>query len=85
MAYQLPCVATDVGDVHRVLGKAGVVVYPKDRVRLGQAILRMALLDNWERRELGKQARGRIQENFSLQEWLRGRKPFQARSGSHEN
>lgn len=66
MACGLPVVGADASGVRDVVGGAGVIVARGDVDALAQAIV--ALLDDDDRRgELGRQARSRAQERFSLE------------------
>lgn len=70
MAAGLAVVATDVGDVRRIVRDTGLIVPPKDPVALARAI--QYLVDNpEERRALGVKARERIAKNFSLDRAVR--------------
>lgn len=66
MSCGVPCVATDVGDVRRIVGDCGVIVEPANP---------WALLEGWrllrdmpaaERTMLGERARERICQHFSM-------------------
>lgn len=63
MATEVPCVATDVGDACRILGDVGLVVPPRDPEALAGAILEILARKS---RELGKKARERIVQKFSV-------------------
>jgi glycosyltransferase involved in cell wall biosynthesis len=65
MACGLPAIATDVGDVRRIIGDTGTVVPPRDPEALAAAIREMGAAEN--RAERGQAARQRIVENFSLE------------------
>jgi len=66
MACEVPCVVTDVGDSAAIVGDTGAAVPPRDPKALAEACLR--LLEGGQRRlsELGRAARLRIQERYSL-------------------
>jgi glycosyltransferase involved in cell wall biosynthesis len=66
MACGVPCVATDVGDSASILGETGIVVPPSDRATLTQAIIAMLDKPSKARRDLGREARSRIEARFSL-------------------
>lgn len=66
MACGVPCIATDVGDSGWVVGKSGMVVPPRDPAALAEAIMAMDRLGPDGRRQLGKIARTRVQEQFSM-------------------
>ncbi|RMH18501.1 MAG: glycosyltransferase [Gammaproteobacteria bacterium] len=65
MSCAVPCVATDVGDVKRIVGKAGVVVPAGDEKALAVA-WESLLLNDEERHSMGKAARSRVMDKFSL-------------------
>lgn len=65
MAAAVPCIATDVGDAALLVGSTGIVVEPRRPDRLAAAIAELAAAPG-TRRELGRQARARIQEHFSI-------------------
>ena len=66
MACEVPCVVTDVGDSAAIVGDTGAAVPPRDPKALAEACLR--LLDGGGERlsEMGRAARLRIQEQYSL-------------------
>ncbi len=65
MSCGVPVVATDVGDVRRIVGEAGIVVPVGDAERLAQAW--DLLLANPERRKtMGEAGRRRVGERYSL-------------------
>lgn len=66
MACGVPCAVTDVGDSASLVGSTGKVVPPKNPEKLADAWLELLSLDCKEREELGLQAKGRIQREFSL-------------------
>lgn len=74
MACGTPCVATDVGDVGRMVGTAGWVVPARDAERLSlaieEAMLAAADVDRWM--HLKSAARSNIVSNFSLQGMISG-------------
>ncbi|ASW01792.1 glycosyltransferase [Paraburkholderia aromaticivorans] len=72
MSCGVPCVATDVGDTASLIGETGVVVPPKDSIRLADGILSIVNLSSEERRELGQRARHRIVRHFPLHAACRG-------------
>jgi len=66
MACGVPCVTTDVGDAAFIVGDTGIFVPPKNADALAQAWLDMLSLSPEQRFELGRRARKRIVENFSI-------------------
>ncbi len=68
MACGVPCVATDVGDAALLLGDTGMLVPAQSHEALAHAIVRIIDLDDPGRAALGRQARSRVQERFSIEE-----------------
>jgi glycosyltransferase involved in cell wall biosynthesis len=66
MAMEKPVVATDVGGVRELVGDAGVLVPAKDAAALGGAMLVVMRKSQEERAEMGRAARLRILEDFSM-------------------
>jgi len=66
MASGLPCISTDVGDAALVLGSPDWIIPSGDADILANAILRMLALPDYERNALGKIARQRVEENFTM-------------------
>jgi glycosyltransferase involved in cell wall biosynthesis len=66
MAMEKAVVATDVGGVKELVGDAGVVVGAADSDALATAMGDMMQRSEEERRALGRAARGRIHERFSM-------------------
>jgi glycosyltransferase involved in cell wall biosynthesis len=71
MSCGVPCVATDVGDVTRIVGDAGRVVPPRSPATLASAMIQLIELRPTEQRELGRRARQRICSQFSVGQALR--------------
>lgn len=67
MSCSLPVVATDVGDSKRIVGNAGYIVSPKNRVELKEGIMTMLKLASTERKNMGESARKRISEKYTIQ------------------
>lgn len=66
MACERPCVVTDVGDSARIVGELGEVAPPRDADALAGATARM--LDRIaENADIGRQARARIVDEFSVE------------------
>jgi len=66
MACGLPCVSTDTGDAADIIGNTGLIVPARDAVALGEAITDMLKKPVGEQKELGRLARLRIEQHFSL-------------------
>ena len=66
MGVGVPCVVTDVGDAAYLAGETGRVVPKEDPGALGAALVELAELTPARRRELGAQARARVESMFSL-------------------
>jgi glycosyltransferase involved in cell wall biosynthesis len=66
MSCGVPCVVTDVGDSAWIVGNTGRVVPPRNSEALANAWKDLIELSLEERGALGKAARARIIENFSL-------------------
>ena len=71
MSCAVPCVATDVGDCRRMIDSTGIVVPPNQPQALAQAIIRLAEMDDGQRREKGRNARRRIQTEFPIHMMVR--------------
>lgn len=67
MCCGVPCVATDVGDVRRIVGEAGIVVPVGDAEALAGAWQSILALSPDARRQLGQAGRARVEQNFSLE------------------
>lgn len=66
MACGVPCVVTDVGDSASIVGDTGRIVPPRNPEALVSAWSELLELGPKGRRDLGRAARRRIEENFSL-------------------
>ena len=66
MACGVPCVATNIGDVDRIIGSTGYLVPPRNPQALAAAIAQLIAIGRNRRAELGKAARNRIKEKYSL-------------------
>ena len=66
MAAEVPCIVTDVGDAAQIIGNTGKVVGAKDAPGLAAAIREVVDMPVEERGRLGRAARRRIEECFSL-------------------
>lgn len=71
MATEVPCVVTDVGDSARIVGQTGKVVAPKNPDALAKGIIELLKLPAEKRHELGRMARQRIRDHFSLEKIVR--------------
>ena len=67
MACGVPCVATDVGDVKRVLGEEGIAVPPGDPGALARAWVTMLRRIETDNDMLGQETRRRIVTHFSAE------------------
>lgn len=66
MACERPVVATDCGGVREVVGDAGFLVPPRDSEALATSLDETLRLPADERQRLGRAARSRVVEHFSL-------------------
>ncbi len=66
MACGVPCVVTDVGDSAMIVGETGRVVSPRDPKALAEGCEELISMSGEERGELGKKARERIENNFTI-------------------
>jgi len=66
MACGIPCVVTDVGDSAWIVGNTGIVVKSGDKKAFTDAIIKLIEMSSEERLQLGKLARNRIIEHFSI-------------------
>jgi glycosyltransferase involved in cell wall biosynthesis len=66
MACGIPCIVTDVGDSAWIVGETGIVVKPGDRKAFTDAMRTLIKMRPEERLGLGKLARNRIINHFSL-------------------
>lgn len=71
MSCGVPCVTTDVGDAAQIVGDAGRVVPVGDPARLAAAFSAIVELDADARARLGRVARQRIIEHYSLDSMIR--------------
>ncbi len=67
MAAGVPCVVTDVGDSATVVGECGRVVAAGDADALAAAICELLALAPARRQQLGRDARARVDELFSIE------------------
>jgi glycosyltransferase involved in cell wall biosynthesis len=66
MACEVVVVATDCGGVKEVVGDAGLLVPPKNDAALATCILQALHMPESERRVMGRAARHRIQNHYSM-------------------
>ena len=66
MACNIPCITTDVGDSKFVVGKTGIVVSPGSPEALATACSRLIRIGPIKRNKIGKMARQRVMENYSI-------------------
>lgn len=67
MAAGIPAVATDVGDVRRIVGNTGEIVAPRDLAAMVFAIRRLISQADAQRAERARECRDRIRRLFSLE------------------
>lgn len=67
MALGLPCVVTNVGDAAYLLDNCGVVVPKEDSPALAQGMAQLLALPADDRQALGRSARARIEQEFSME------------------
>lgn len=67
MACQVPCVVTDVGDSRLIIGDTGHAVPPSSGYELAAAWASLIGMDESARQALGRRARQRVIDHFSLE------------------
>ncbi|MBW1649315.1 MAG: glycosyltransferase [Deltaproteobacteria bacterium] len=67
MASGIPCVVTNVGDSAYLVKNTGLITPPRDHYRLYSALKLLISIGKEKRINLGKKARKRIEDNFSLE------------------
>ena len=65
MACEVPCVVTDIGDCAQLVGDTGIAV-SCESVAIAAGIAKLVRMDSNERCKLGRAARNRIVDHFSL-------------------
>lgn len=66
MACEVPCVVTDAGDAATMVSDTGIVIARRDADACASGVLRLANLGNAERAELGRRARQRVIDEYSI-------------------
>lgn len=66
MACGVPCVVTDVGDSALIVGDTGSIVPPRNSQALADAWREIIAMGREQRDKLGRAARQRIEEHYSL-------------------
>jgi glycosyltransferase involved in cell wall biosynthesis len=66
MSCGVPCVVTDVGDAATIVADTGRVVSPGDHRAFADACVELLSLSSCKREILGKKARQRVMDNYSL-------------------
>jgi glycosyltransferase involved in cell wall biosynthesis len=69
MLMSRPAVVTDVGDTAYLLGNCGVIVPSEDSAALAQGMEQLLSLSAEERQTLGRSARARIEQEFSMERY----------------
>lgn len=67
MTCEVPCVVTDVGDSATIVGDTGPVISARDFRALVEGWRRLLHLGEEGRRQLGKAARRRIEQHYSIE------------------
>ncbi len=70
MSVETPCIATNTGATAEIIGDTGFIVPRENPQELSNAILKFINFDNETLNFLGKKARERIRNNFSLDKTL---------------
>ena len=66
MSCEVPCVVTDVGDSGMIVGKTGRIVPAGIPEQMAQAVANLLEMPAGDRTSLGRQARQRVQAEFSV-------------------
>lgn len=67
MACEVPCVVTDVGDSAEIVGNKSCVVPSQDSQELAKTVQHILCMNAEQRKLLGKAARARVKNNYSLE------------------
>jgi glycosyltransferase involved in cell wall biosynthesis len=70
MSAEVPCVVTDVGDSAFLVSDTGRTALPGDVNGMADAVISIIDLPRDERSDLGKKARMRVIDNFSIQKYV---------------
>jgi len=70
MSCETPCVVTDIGDSALLVGRTGRIVPPRDPEALAAAWADLLSMSTEDRRALGRLARQRILDNYSLEKMV---------------
>ena len=70
MALGIPCISTDAGDSHYIIGKYGWVVPVKNSFEFSKAILDAYNLSTIQKDKLSINSKNRIKSNFSKEEFV---------------
>ncbi len=71
MVSEVPCVATDVGDNDYIIGDTGIITPVNDDKAMASAWKKMVEMDADAFKQLGKAARQRTLDNFTLEQQVR--------------
>ena len=71
MVSEIPCVATDVGDNDFIIGETGIITPVDDDKAMADAWQQMVEMDKDKFAQLGKDARQRCLDNFTLDQQVR--------------
>lgn len=66
MCCHVPCVTTDVGDAHAIVGDVGIVVPPKNPSALADGLRKFIGMSSEQRRERGRLSRLHIENSFNI-------------------
>ncbi|MBO0663033.1 glycosyltransferase [Jiella sp. MQZ9-1] len=70
MSCGVPAVVTGLGDCGQLVGKTGLVVPPRDTEALARGIASLVDLSQDERHSLGLSARRRVEQHFSIDNYV---------------